>query len=203
MGEYAQYQGSEIKIGTCEDMYYLRFQQRHEVTSLPNNVNLEDLEVLRELRFRFPFPEEDSIEPGAFVDHDKSACVPASYQMPEDIEHRTVQFSARNGYLVSLPCPESAEGKAFPHTIHRRGHAVHLVAQKLVGNELWAVCRCGGCRSMWRLPKEQGIELAQAFADAAKADPEGSERRSYHLTIARRILDGYTQPALAEVEVAK
>jgi hypothetical protein len=197
MGEYANYNGQQIKIGTCEDMYYLRFQQRHEVTSLSGNVDLEDPSILQELRFRFPFPEEDSIEPGAFEDHNKSARVPDTYQ-PSDIEHRTVQFSARNGYLVSLPCPESAEGHAFPHTIHRNGHggAVHLVAQKLVGSELWAVCRCGGCGSMWRLPKVEGLELAGAFMSHAASLPENDSRRQYHHTIARRILDGYTHPAI-------
>ena len=81
MGEYAQFQGSEIKIGTCEDMYYLRFQQRHEVTSLLNSVDLEDLDTLQQLRFRFPFPEEDSIEPGAFDNHNKTARVPEGFRL--------------------------------------------------------------------------------------------------------------------------
>ena len=198
MGEYANYNGQEIKIGTCEDMYYLRFQQRHEVKTLPNSVDLTDSEVLKELRFRFPFPEEDSIEPGAFESHEKSARVPDSFH-PGDIKHRSVQFSARNGYLVSLPCPESEEGKFFPHKIHRNGHggSVRLVAQKIVGFELWAVCRCGGCGSMWRLDKESGLELAQTFTDDAQANAaDHPEHSAYQLTIARRILDGYTQPAI-------
>ena len=29
MGEYARFRGAEIKIGTCESMYYLRADQRH------------------------------------------------------------------------------------------------------------------------------------------------------------------------------
>ena len=198
MGEYAKFNGQEIKIGTCEDMYYLRFQQRHEVTSLLNSVNLDDLETLQALRFRFPFPEEDRIEPGAYDSHEKSARVPDSFQAG-DIAHRSVQFSARNGYLVSLPCPESEEGKAFPHKIHRNGHsgAVHLVAQKLVGSELWPVCRCGGCGAMWRLPKEDGLALAQAFTDEAQGNAaDHPEHSANQLTIARRILDGYTTPAI-------
>ncbi len=31
MGEYAIYRGERIKIGTCEDMYYLRPDQVHLV----------------------------------------------------------------------------------------------------------------------------------------------------------------------------
>jgi hypothetical protein len=31
VGEYATFRGSSIKIGTCESMYYLRADQRHEV----------------------------------------------------------------------------------------------------------------------------------------------------------------------------
>ena len=32
MGEYANYMGERVKIGTCEDMLYLRWDQRHLVT---------------------------------------------------------------------------------------------------------------------------------------------------------------------------
>ena len=198
MGEYAKFNGQEIKIGTCEDMYYLRFQQRHEVQTLRGNVDLKDSEVLQALRFRFPFPEEDRTEPGAYDSHEKSARVPDSFQAG-DIKHHSMQFSARNGYLVSLPCPESEEGKAFPHKIHKNGYggAVHLVAQKLVGAELWPVCRCGGCGAMWRLPKEDGLALAQAFTDEAQGNAaDHPEHSANQLTIARRILDGYTTPAI-------
>jgi hypothetical protein len=49
---------------------------------------------------------------------------------------------------------------------------------------------------MWRLPKVEGLELAGAFMSHAASLPENDSRRQYHHTIARRILDGYTHPAI-------
>ena len=39
MGEYAKYNNQEIKIGTCETMYYLRYEDRHKVKALKGNVD--------------------------------------------------------------------------------------------------------------------------------------------------------------------
>ena len=58
MGEYAKHKGEEIKIGTCENMYYLRFDQRHKVKALPGNVDPNGADAYA-LRFRFPWPNED------------------------------------------------------------------------------------------------------------------------------------------------
>src|SRR5437016_4579142 len=69
MGEYAQYGGQDVKIGTCEDMYYLRYDQRWQVQALDGNVN-PVLDVAH-LRFRFPWPDEDTIPPGADGFHAK------------------------------------------------------------------------------------------------------------------------------------
>jgi hypothetical protein len=59
MGEYARYNGSDIKIGTCEDMYYLRADQAHLVTA-PVDGMLDPIKYAAQIRFRFPFPEEDA-----------------------------------------------------------------------------------------------------------------------------------------------
>jgi hypothetical protein len=50
---------------------------------------------------------------------------------------------------------------------------------------------------MWRLPKEDGLKLAQAFTDEAQRNAtDHPEHSTNQLTIARRILDGYTLPAI-------
>ena len=59
MGEFAIYRGDRIKVGTCEEMYYLRADQR----SLISGYSFDAGD-----RFRFPFPDEDTIEPGQFSD---------------------------------------------------------------------------------------------------------------------------------------
>lgn len=99
MGEYAKYRGQEINIGTCEDMYYLRADQRHLVDytfELPID------------RFRFPFPDEDHIAPGQFEDYDRGYRIPG-WRLPEEwaADHGHVQFVASAGYNCCLACPES------------------------------------------------------------------------------------------------
>jgi hypothetical protein len=70
MGEYALYKGQQIKIGTCETMYYLRADQAHLVTPLPGNV--DPIKDADEIRFRFPSPtrttsSRDSLSPSRSV----------------------------------------------------------------------------------------------------------------------------------------
>lgn len=112
MGEYAKYQGEHVKIGTCEDLYYLRFDQAHLVTAEANSLDPMDREIWPVLRFRFPFPDEDHIGPGGnFEDHDRGLRIPG-WSFPDgfDFEHYSVQLTAigpgRPGYVMSVPCPE-------------------------------------------------------------------------------------------------
>lgn len=171
MGEYAKRSsdGVEIKIGTCEDMYYLRAEQRHSVIPQSGNVNPSSREALS-LRFRFPWPDEDNVQPGEFQPYMRALTVPG-FSVPAGVEHHTVQFAAQAGYLLSLPCPE---GTPDPR-IHRNGFAgaVQLVQQKLLADgRLVPVCRCGGCGAAWRMEDQGEIE---ALAVAFRA--EGDRRR--------------------------
>lgn len=207
MGEYATCNGERIKIGTCEDMYYLRFDQRRKVRHESGNV--DPVKDAAELRFRFPFPDEDAIEPGAFEDYRKGVRIdgmPAS----KDVDHYNVQFSAPNGYLCSLPCPESAEYTAEPNGSSRSligvnrtapirvglngyGGACKLVAQKFrPGIGLVPIMQCGGCGSLWRIEDRADIEALavalRSMADAALRNKSGMQ--SYYNTIADRVLAG-------------
>ena len=62
MGEYAKRlsDGAEIKIGTCESMYYCRWDQRKQI-QYPY--------MTTGLYWRLPLPEEDNIRPGDFESH--------------------------------------------------------------------------------------------------------------------------------------
>lgn len=174
MGEYAQYRGESIKIGTCENMYYLRADQRHLVS------DYDFAACLEEIRFRFPFPNEDTIAPGSFDDHDHGVRIPGNWRLPADFEHDgSVQFKAKPGYLLSIPCPEkyAHEGNEGLRTvtpdgmvIHRNGWAGGYQVKQLkrVGEEWWTVVACGSCSSAWRLPLEHAESVAVAFR--AEAD---------------------------------
>jgi hypothetical protein len=211
MGEYAtrKSDSENVKIGTCEDMYYLRFDQRWQVLAEPGNVDpVNDAEALR---FRFPWPDEDLIRPGDFEDYNKGVRIdglPAS----ADVEHYSVQFSAPNGYLVSLPCPESAEYVPAPHgslsligvnrteaiRVHKNGYggACKLVAQKFrPGIGLVPIMKCNACGAMWRIEDREGINclVGALRAMAAEAERRLGGAAKYYQTIADRVLAGIAE----------
>lgn len=189
MGEYARRlsDGTEIKIGTCEDMYYLRAEQRSLLEGIPHSVDPNG-PCMVGARFRFPWPDEDNILPGEFDNYDRAIAIDAP---ADDVTHHTVQFTAQ-GYVVSLPCPESLPGLTLwpPNgpVIHRNGFPgrVQLTQQKLLADgRLVPVLRCGGCHAAWRLEDPADIEaLAVAFrseGDRRKRDSwiEGPDGREY------------------------
>jgi hypothetical protein len=214
MGEYAQYNGQEIKIGTCESMYYLRADQAHLVTPLPGNVDpVRDRDGIR---FRFPFPDEDQIAPGEFEDYER-ALVVAGITAP-DIEHYTRQFKADGGYLVSLPCPEAgdrgvltlASGRESAYRVHRNGWefgagVVALIQQRYWEGRLVAVCKCVACGAAYRMPELPDAQplIDALHAMAAKAAGDGDEPGAVRLrTIADRVAAGYAVTAGASALTA-
>jgi hypothetical protein len=166
MGEFAMYAGSRVKLGTNENMFYLRWDQRANVEH--SEIPLFDKATLAEIRFRFPWPDEDEIEPGGFRDSDRGFAL-YDFQMP-DIDHGKTQFKADAGYLVMLPCPES--GGERPYTIGRNGWPgpAKLVQQAWRGGRLVGIARCQGCGELFRL--EEGFEEAAAVAIRSAADRE-------------------------------
>jgi hypothetical protein len=201
MGEYAVFNGNRVKIGTCEDMYYLRFDQRHEVHAEPGNV--DPVKDAGELRFRFPFPDEDNTLPGEFENYRRSLPLRGFYSAP-DQAHDSVQFKADAGYLISLPCPESSgyhddgkgwrvlNGVPFGPRVARNGFAgpVHLTQQRYIDGKLYPVLRCGGCGARWREMVPARIE-ALAVAIRAEGERRGRDGNPdwYH-AIADRVLEG-------------
>lgn len=190
MGEYATFRGEQIKIGTCEDMYYLRFDQRELVT--PESGNVNPVTDAPELRFRFPWPDEDANEPGDFEDYNRGLTI-YGVNVASDVEHYSVQFAADAGYLVSLPCPESGESitvNGKPLTIHRNGFkgAVQLVRQKIrPGIGLCPILRCA-CGAMWRVEGRSEIEELAVLV-RSEGDRRTGQQLFYH-TIADRLLAG-------------
>ena len=187
MGEYATYKSQSIKIGTCEDLYYLRYDQRHLVDHERGNVDVTKPDGLR---FRFPFPEEDGTEPGAFSDYSKSLVVSGA-TAPDYADHQQVQFIARAGYNCTMPCPEGSG----PHPVptHKNGFpgAVAIVQQRVMGAQLWTVCQCKGCGTKWRCDEDAAQALAITLRN--NADRQTSPRQAQYLhTVADRIHAGYT-----------
>ena len=206
MGEYAYYNGSSIKIGTCESMYYLRADQAHLVEAREGNV--DPIADAAAIRFRFPFPDEDGIEPGAFGDYDRGLSI-LGVKTPDGVDHYGVTFKTEDGYQVRLPCPRSAaegvlsvtsDGSDHAYRVHGSPESgdVDLVQQRWWDGRLVIVCRCT-CGALYRMPE---LEDAQPVLDSldlmAKREAHSrNELGAVQLrTIADRIVAGYELPGL-------
>lgn len=212
MGEYAKLIGSgeEVKIGTCEDMLYLRADQRHRVW--PQSGSVDPARDAAELRFRFPWPDEDNIGPGGFDDPFRKLRVDIA--PPEGFEHGIVQFVASAaGYNVSLPCPEGPSEHGLH--VHRNGFAgaSFLCQQRLIDGVLMAVFECA-CGRKWRAPTLVDAEpactelLARAERQETLYDGKPNPVRplgaatieltthgKFLVEVARRIREGYNLEA--------
>lgn len=201
MGEYARHpQLGNVKIGTCEEMYYLRHGQRHDVAPVAGNVDPSGPDRFG-LRFRFPWPTEDGTLPGQFADPMKSLHIPGLVA-PEGVEHHAVQFRCDAGYLLSLPCPETlpvdGNGVTRYHDarLMKNGYrgAVHLVQQKPAPDgTLMAIMQCGTCGAKWRLPT---WDDAEPVVVALRVQADNRERCSagspeFWHQVADRVAAGY------------
>lgn len=194
MGEYATRLSDKqnIKIGTCEDMLYLRADQVHLIEGQRGSFDPRDPKIAKALRFRFPFPNEDDVPPGAFDDPFLGMSL-QEVEVPEGVEHTQVQFSNRRGLLVNLPCPESKECKESGLRVHYNGYSgkVRIVQQRLWGGHLALVCECGSCGAKYRLPT---LEDARPILDVLADKSRDKSTREYYQLIADRIVAGYTAP---------
>lgn len=208
MGEFAHYYGDRVKIGTCEDMYYLRFNQRWDISADSESVNPADDNEAKGLRFRFPFPWEDNIAPGGYSNAFEAFRFDADLSeiMKNQVHHHSVQFKADPGYLVSLPCPEGPDEQPFK--VHRNGFKghVHLVQQGVREGCLSPIFQCGGCRAKFYVPQDAlAPALEKLLADykhendfqrrrltAQGEDPDKFTPAMRHVPeIVRRIMEGY------------
>ena len=145
MGEYAKRKsdGEKVQIGTCENMYYLRFEDKSKVAPCKNSGF--------GYRFRLPFPDEDKLQPGDYSDHNRSLPLDGFEwnARAEDVG----KFRVENGKGVSIlvecfhgekmPDCGKAQVKSFP-----RKYALYMIRED--GGKLWPVVRCEHCQEQWR-----------------------------------------------------
>jgi hypothetical protein len=198
MGEYARYGGQSIKIGTCEDMLYLRADQVRSIQPQRGSVDPSRPDTQRVIRFRFPWPDEDGTPPGGFHADGPDRAVTLDgdgITLPADLDHLSVQFVAQAGYNVCLPCPEGPSG-GHGLTVHRNGFAgrVRLVQQAYRGGQLVVICECGGCGARYNIPT---LAEAEPLIAACRQEAARRERRNesgaWWTAVAERIRAGYTE----------
>lgn len=162
MGEYAKRisDGAEIKVGTCNWMYYARYSQRNdfEAFTLGSKMNLI---------WRLPFLSEDCIQVGDFKIHDswkfnseaELSCgfydAFATDECFKEPHRRFIQLYGE-GVNIEMPC---YHGFKLPDNtgdirLSRYGSGlprIRLSGVKNTETELLAVLSCVDCGTSWTM----------------------------------------------------
>lgn len=209
MGEYAKLKqtGERVKLGTCENLYYLR----HEHLGLiePDTSDVHPMDVTEHFdvyRFRFPWPDEDGIvTPGCIGDLPFDRQEPVIWPIGAlwesfEFNHENVTFVDVRLGLLNLPCPESEDGarlvgyKGVQYLRSLPLGSMTLQYQKqLADGRVVPVMGCRTCGAKFRVEDADGIRtIAVAFrsmADRAPQEPTGVQRSAAWLhAVADRIL---------------
>ncbi len=165
MGEYAfrKSDRTKIKIGTCETMYYLRYDDRDKVLPQQNSLN-----PAREMNlfWRLPFPDEDQVAIGEYDSYNRGLRL---YKKEVDRLGRdyytdfsdpktandpgNIQLKHESGLLINVPChhgeklPDLGDSKAF---WNGKSHSLELAHLKNMANGVWPIVKCRHCGHMWR-----------------------------------------------------
>lgn len=207
MGEYIVYKGQLTKIGTCEDLYYARYEglkraiesgfcDHAEGNLHPDQYLLPD----NGFRYRFPFPDEDDLDFKDYCNRDfnRSLEIPLDETIAPDlfrIVQATVEWLHYSVYLnpwkdnrfsLSVPCPLArAEWVNIKDVeLINREIAIGLQQVKQVEGCFWVVVGCLYCGSKMRLNRELAEELTRCI------EARGFENWE---EINRRILSGYEE----------
>ena len=175
MGEYATRikDGAEIKIGTCESLYYLRYDQRNQVRY---NFGLGS----DKWYWRIPMPSEDDRQAGDFEPSllTKEGYIPAFLRINEDSNNPLLQAFGESegkmqtrveqlGMLVNIPCyhgiklPESANGVKFFWNGKR--NPLYLAFLANYPSEMRVGFRCSACGAMFSAPFNEALPLIKSL----------------------------------------
>ncbi len=161
MGEYAirKSDNVEVKIGTCESMYYLRFDQKHLVKPTPGSLNPESAQGLF---WRLPFPDEDNVQIGEYVKYNRGyRLFKSGEKYAEDFSDAstienpgTMQFHNDSGLLVNVKC---YHGEKLPESTgdvkmfwNGKSWFYELTSIKNTADGVVPVVSCRHCGQMWR-----------------------------------------------------
>ena len=174
MGEYAKFNGQQIKIGTCEAMYYLRYEDRHRVQPQPGNINPG---IDKDLWFRPPFPDEDHLKPGEYLDPFRGQPLYKSTEKghvhftEKFEEHGNIQLHSDCGMHVNAKCfhgaklPQSSEDMQ-PFWNGKAGvwfELVHIKNSAVYG--LIPIIRCKHCDSKWSFTPDEWPRILEYVPD--------------------------------------
>lgn len=167
MSEIINRNGTEYKIGTCENLYYTtykEFAQAYNAGELKKvSGNDEPINYMKgEYRFRFPFPDE-SRRFGEYSDFDKGVMFMIPKTEGIEIAHGSSFYrtdnTVKNAPAVGFnwPCVQASDfpAKKCDWSDTARYTIFEIVQQKPVNGKLQVVVRCPYCRESCRLDDKE------------------------------------------------
>lgn len=196
MGEYLE----NIKIGTCENLYYTTFAQLSKSTLKGKD---EYLALDSGFRFRFPFPNEKNTRIGNYDDFNRGYLI----KIPVGIfsmDHgnvfiRTDTLPNINAPAIGMdvPCAMSGANKVYRWE-NVNFYFLEVVQQKYVtdhesGNvELQTVFRCPYCKRLARANFKEAQSIAnEIIKQSCDIEKEDETKANELKEIALTIISGY------------
>ena len=183
MGEYVNLNGESIKLGTCENLYYVTYDEMVDIAgrAKKQNGNLDPKEYLKEsngFRYRFPFPYQHYQYSEDEHNYDMGYVISAPVEWKKELDsHQRVCFGLQPKYSHSyninafVTCPMSPDARPENYSQGgTHGFYVEVIQQKIVNGCLWSVVRCPYCGAAWRLERESVEELATYHSNGTEAD---------------------------------
>lgn len=154
MGEYAirKSDNEQIKIGTCYNMYYLRMEDKDKI---------EYDGIYDKCSFRLPFPDEDHILPGEYIDYNRSVVL-HNFECPDCANDKgTLQISNDYGLLLNVPCyhgeklPENTGDIKTFFNGKSSHYALYMIEEK--DGQIFGLIGCMACDEKWTIPLSEII----------------------------------------------
>ena len=191
MGEYIKYKRQEIKLGTCESLYYTTYADLEK--ALENAWPEERKEIAPYMDekegylFRFPFADETP-DFGGYDNCDRvfRVVIPRIFDTIKDVEyiHETI-FTRKDdvpgfSYGFKSPCPASTSDlKIFDWGCHIRENLIfEIIHQKRVNGHLETVVRCPFCGACSRLPGDHWKLIDAIIQDPVNGYDEQTRENS-------------------------
>lgn len=181
MGQY--YNG--VKIGTCENMYYMRLAQAQILANIgardDDGIAFKEMLEDNTTRFRFPWPDEDgraeTNQLHNLMDFERGY----KLQVPDGIEiNHSTKWHTGNGYNVELPCIKSPEWARMAEAGAKLSHGTHpqtitVKYDAIRDGERAILFECSYCGQLQRSSREDWEQIV-AYNEEMNRPPVRTSR---------------------------
>lgn len=172
MGEYFKNRNINFKLGTCEDLMYIRHSEIEALQDLKNELadcNGELKDYLKDGHYyRFPYPWEDGQKTADISRRNPEDSNTNFFNVPQikdkiKISHehiiKPISLNGTHNVNVWLPCPMSAEFEGLNLYTSQNGFKdlfpISVIREKMVNGKLQTVYACPYCGVWFRMDEEE------------------------------------------------